>query len=393
MLTFPPLLHRYHRDGFPYLIAFRDGQQILGKPLCPYDLVFESLRREFWPGQEIPLVLTSPSHIGTPNCLEAATVWVVPDGDEDGHRRLGQTAERINKSLRPERFIDRTVHRLEVRHESELTEADLCKHLAFEGASGGFMFRTLDGQPAPLRITSENIEIGPHSFAKKDVGLSAWFPNPRNPERYVSLLIKGANVARSYRENWVDFVVYRDGADGNAPTVLLRGLFDDSDAKAWRYSEKLAQGGGEPKCKAGACPAPTQVQATPCCRSGSARRASASARGSASRWLPTRCHCLDALRRRGRRRDAHVLPADSHTADSRTGALTRLVRQEPRARIMQLVQALPADQREALYLRYADSLSRGEIAYVLDLPESVVKSRLFEGLEKLREHTSLLDNP
>ena len=43
-----------------------------------------------------------------------------------------------------------------------------------------------------------------------------------------------------------------------------------------------------------------------------------------------------------------------------------------------------------LRLRYAEGLSRAEIACVLEVPESVVKSRLFEGLKKLREHTSLL---
>ena len=44
-----------------------------------------------------------------------------------------------------------------------------------------------------------------------------------------------------------------------------------------------------------------------------------------------------------------------------------------------------------LRLRYAKGLPRAEIAYVLEVPESVVKSRLFQGLKKLREHTSLLD--
>lgn len=87
------------------------------------------------------------------------------------------------------------------------------------------------------------------------------------------------------------------------------------------------------------------------------------------------------------------MPADSRIEECRTGALTRLVRQEQRSRIMHLVRALPADHREVLCLRYVDGLSRAEIAYSLEIPESVVKSRLFEGLEKLREHTSLLDNP
>ena len=38
-----------------------------------------------------------------------------------------------------------------------------------------------------------------------------------------------------------------------------------------------------------------------------------------------------------------------------------------------------------LRLRYAEGLSRGEIAEVLELSPSVVKSRLFEGMQRLRE--------
>ena len=112
-------------------------------------------------------------------------------------------------------------------------------------------------------------------------------------------------------------------------------------------------------------------------------------------WLYkiARHQCLDALRQRGRRREAHGLPADSRIEEVRTGELTRLVRQEQRSRVMHLVRALPAQQREVLCLHYREGLSRAEIGYALDLPESVVKSRLFEGLEKLREHRSLFDEP
>ena len=263
VLTFPARLHEYHRDGFPFLIAFRDGQRIYNGVLAPYDLVFESLRQEFWPGQALPFVLTSPSHIGTINCLEAATVWVVPDGDEEGYRRRGQVAERINKMPGWGPSTKPTGNRIDVRHESELTEADLPKHLTFIGASSGFTFRALSGQALPLRIDSQSIEIGPHSFASADVGLRAWFPNPRDPAHYVSLAIQGANVARPYDENWVDFVVYRNGADGQSQSVLLRGLFDKNDSTAWRYSEKLAEGTGSPKCAGSLCPAPTQPSSRP----------------------------------------------------------------------------------------------------------------------------------
>jgi RNA polymerase sigma factor (sigma-70 family) len=102
--------------------------------------------------------------------------------------------------------------------------------------------------------------------------------------------------------------------------------------------------------------------------------------------------CLNALRSRGRRRDARVLPSDSQVAADTTGDLSRLVKAELRSRIGHLLGALPTEQRETLRLRYVEGLSRAEIAYVLDIPEPTVKSRLFEGLRKLREHTSLLDD-
>lgn len=112
-------------------------------------------------------------------------------------------------------------------------------------------------------------------------------------------------------------------------------------------------------------------------------------------WIYTiaRNRCLDALRARGRKRDDQELPGDSLLPADRTGNLTRLVRKEQRSRLHDLMATLPPAQREVLCLRYVEGLSRGEIAEVLNTPESLVKSRIFEGLEKLRDHTSLLDRP
>ena len=69
-----------------------------------------------------------------------------------------------------------------------------------------------------------------------------------------------------------------------------------------------------------------------------------------------------------------------------------MVKQELRARIAHVLAALPPEQREVICLRHGEEFSRAEIAYLLDIPESTVKSRLFQGLKKLREHTSLLDD-
>ena len=104
-----------------------------------------------------------------------------------------------------------------------------------------------------------------------------------------------------------------------------------------------------------------------------------------------RNHCLNMVRDRARRQAGRVAMPDAQRDAALTGNLTRMVKQELRSRMMHLLGALPVAQREILRLRYAEGLSRPEIAYVLDAPEKLVKSRLFDGLKKLREHTSLLE--
>lgn len=109
-------------------------------------------------------------------------------------------------------------------------------------------------------------------------------------------------------------------------------------------------------------------------------------------WLCriARNHCLNLRRSRGRRRDDGPLPPGSRLDAALTGPLSRMVRGELRSRLAHLVAALPTEQREVLRLRYGDGLNRSEIAEVLELGESIVKSRLYEGLKKLRAHKNIL---
>jgi RNA polymerase sigma-70 factor (ECF subfamily) len=103
-------------------------------------------------------------------------------------------------------------------------------------------------------------------------------------------------------------------------------------------------------------------------------------------WLRqvARNHCLNALRSRRRRRDSERLPADPPFAASLQGPLTRLAGKEREKSVADALASLTDDQREALWLRYGENLSRDEIAKLLDVPDSVVKSRLHEALERLR---------
>lgn len=108
-------------------------------------------------------------------------------------------------------------------------------------------------------------------------------------------------------------------------------------------------------------------------------------------WLYriARNHCLNLLRHRANNPADAALPSASKLPEAETGHLTRLVQEEARERLHEAVARLSDTQQEVLRLRYAENLSRQEIAEVLDLPESVVKSRLFEAVERLREQASL----
>lgn len=111
-------------------------------------------------------------------------------------------------------------------------------------------------------------------------------------------------------------------------------------------------------------------------------------------WLYrlARNHCLNLQRERARRKDGGVFPAASEIHEILTGHLTRLVKQEHRSRISELVRDLPEVEREVLRLRYVEDLSRSEIASILEITESAVKSRLFVGLKRLRDQASSPDD-
>lgn len=102
-------------------------------------------------------------------------------------------------------------------------------------------------------------------------------------------------------------------------------------------------------------------------------------------WLYSiaRNHCLNLLRSR-RVRAEEAMPSRAPWADSRTGHLTRLVRAENQEELRRKVASLSPDHREVLELRYGEDLGREEIAVVLDLPPSVVKSRLYEAMKRLK---------
>jgi RNA polymerase sigma factor (sigma-70 family) len=87
-----------------------------------------------------------------------------------------------------------------------------------------------------------------------------------------------------------------------------------------------------------------------------------------------------------RRRDLPLVPyndaLDSPTDD--TGPLEKVVKQAEQRAVRELLDKLPAHQREVLILVFYHQLSEVEVAEVLDIAVGTVKSRLFRGKEALR---------
>jgi RNA polymerase sigma-70 factor (ECF subfamily) len=85
----------------------------------------------------------------------------------------------------------------------------------------------------------------------------------------------------------------------------------------------------------------------------------------------------------GRRRLA--VPPPDRPPDSAEGPEARLVADEAAAELRQRVAALPADQREAIVLRFAAGLTAREIGAVLGKTEAASQKLVSRGLAALKE--------
>jgi len=102
-----------------------------------------------------------------------------------------------------------------------------------------------------------------------------------------------------------------------------------------------------------------------------------------STWLLTIASrvAIDAKRR-------HQLPptceSDNHVSHSAPSPETESHRRELGLALEQAAMQLPSDQRDVLVLAEAHDLSIADIAKVLDVPASTVKTRLFRARERMK---------
>ena len=111
-------------------------------------------------------------------------------------------------------------------------------------------------------------------------------------------------------------------------------------------------------------------------------------RGTVAAWLltQTRSRAIDKLRsRRARPEGAEVEGALERQRDPAAGADVEVVRLEQADAVRRALDGLPHPQRAALELAYYEGLTHVEIADRLEEPLGTVKTRIRQGLLRLRE--------
>lgn len=100
-----------------------------------------------------------------------------------------------------------------------------------------------------------------------------------------------------------------------------------------------------------------------------------------------RSRAIDRLRSRVRRNRLFVVGAEETTNDlpSPANPLDDTMTAEMRSRLERALSALQPGQRRALELAYFDGMSHSEIASALDEPLGTVKTRIRQGLLRMRD--------
>jgi RNA polymerase sigma-70 factor, ECF subfamily len=110
-------------------------------------------------------------------------------------------------------------------------------------------------------------------------------------------------------------------------------------------------------------------------------------RGNVAAWLVTltRTRAIDLLRRRRVRADVSVPANPGDRADQAPGQDVQVEWQSRAGQVKRALDALPPLQRMAVELAFYDGLTHAEIAEQLEVPLGTVKTRVRQGLLKLRE--------
>ncbi len=254
LLTYPISLHNYHRNGYPGMLAFRDGEQILQGFLDDYDSTFRERAHDWWPDETNP-------HARLVSGLQFVHNYEVEPADARLIAVFPESADSATKKrltwFKKYPSLDK---KCAAKFERELDSTDLLQNLAYGGDPRQLSLAALAGQDTPIRLSSTTFGIGPYTFSTDSFGIRGVMPNPYNPERYIDVSLHPSRATTPRSESETDFCVWR--ASPNRPAqIVLDGRFAKDSTGRWYFSDTLAvvYANLESNCKGGVCPLPVDL--------------------------------------------------------------------------------------------------------------------------------------
>ncbi len=101
-------------------------------------------------------------------------------------------------------------------------------------------------------------------------------------------------------------------------------------------------------------------------------------------WLFSIMRNVYLKQRRQEKRFFHFLARQPRVPRAEGNPAEHCERQSAHTRLLATLQKLPAKQREIIILRFVNGLKIADIARILSLPESTVKSRLYNASDRLQ---------
>ena len=226
VLTYPVGLHKYHNDGFPTILAFKNGKQICNTPLLPYFDQFDSLRKLFWNDSTIKKTLTSDIRFVDEEMVvnkKYEALCIVGNNDTLYYRK------KINQSEHLRSFT--------VKYVADISESDLKKNIWISGYSLKAFLPILKKINSPFRFDDNNFYIGNYSFPISETKLITSFPNPFNKEKSFYINIRPETSIKNFDRQYVDYCIFKSSKD--SAHVLMDGFFDKKNRAEWRYADSL----------------------------------------------------------------------------------------------------------------------------------------------------------
>lgn len=221
ILTFPPELHKIHQNGFPTILGFKNGTQVVKFHHIYAD--YQKLNSLLW-DNKAKLQPTGNLHMAERFMFENEqkdAIFVYPD-----HADIDDKKDTW--------LFNSITH----KHIGELTEGERKMHLYFRGNHDfAVLEKFFSGTENVFGFSDNHIELGNYRFRYDSIGIFAWAINPYNTEKYIVFSINNGNK-RFGVYNDLDYLIF-SGNDSASFKRLMYGHYEYIDGNLRIPNQKM----------------------------------------------------------------------------------------------------------------------------------------------------------